>query len=220
MFPHIFYSFSIAAGVTLHVDVLRGENDHHKCVVLYHRPYKADLPSGLSLHSRHWLSPYARRSSVPEGTTCPVQKAFCKIVYSITNVRGPIVGYILSSDTCNVRTASVGGIYHQQNEDMEVQATMSDGSISLTTTLAEGLQENLQVVLVDLQYARVKRAVSCTSVAPLLRVQERETELTVNTSTPGPTSEKPQDSIRTSFGHRRNPPHRSHLRRCTSQPSR
>ncbi|KAI0807422.1 IGPD-domain-containing protein [Fomes fomentarius] len=30
MFPHIFYSFSIAAGVTLHVDVLRGENDHHK----------------------------------------------------------------------------------------------------------------------------------------------------------------------------------------------
>jgi len=30
MIPHIFYSFSIAAGVTLHVDVLRGENDHHK----------------------------------------------------------------------------------------------------------------------------------------------------------------------------------------------
>ena len=33
MFPHIFYSFSIAAGVTLHVDVLRGENDHHKYVL-------------------------------------------------------------------------------------------------------------------------------------------------------------------------------------------
>ncbi|KAH9945981.1 IGPD-domain-containing protein [Epithele typhae] len=30
MFPHIFYSFAIASGVTLHVDVLRGENDHHK----------------------------------------------------------------------------------------------------------------------------------------------------------------------------------------------
>ncbi|KAI0720937.1 IGPD-domain-containing protein [Cerioporus squamosus] len=30
MFSHILYSFSIAAGVTLHVDVLRGENDHHK----------------------------------------------------------------------------------------------------------------------------------------------------------------------------------------------
>ena len=33
MFPHIFYSFSIAAGVTLHVDVLRGENDNHKYVL-------------------------------------------------------------------------------------------------------------------------------------------------------------------------------------------
>lgn len=31
MIPHIFYSFAIAAGVTLHIDVLRGENDHHRC---------------------------------------------------------------------------------------------------------------------------------------------------------------------------------------------
>ena len=30
MIPHIFYSFAIASGVTLHVDVLRGENDHHR----------------------------------------------------------------------------------------------------------------------------------------------------------------------------------------------
>lgn len=30
MLPHIFHSFAVAAGVTLHVDVLRGENDHHK----------------------------------------------------------------------------------------------------------------------------------------------------------------------------------------------
>ncbi|EMD38333.1 hypothetical protein CERSUDRAFT_82580 [Gelatoporia subvermispora B] len=30
MFPHIFYSFAQASGVTLHVDVLRGENDHHR----------------------------------------------------------------------------------------------------------------------------------------------------------------------------------------------
>jgi imidazoleglycerol-phosphate dehydratase len=30
MIPHIFYSFAIASGCTLHVDVLRGENDHHK----------------------------------------------------------------------------------------------------------------------------------------------------------------------------------------------
>ena len=30
MIPHIFYSFAIASGVTLHIDVLRGENDHHR----------------------------------------------------------------------------------------------------------------------------------------------------------------------------------------------
>jgi imidazoleglycerol-phosphate dehydratase len=30
MFPHIFYSFAIASGCTMHIDVLRGENDHHR----------------------------------------------------------------------------------------------------------------------------------------------------------------------------------------------
>jgi len=30
MISHVFHSFAVAAGVTLHVDVLRGENDHHK----------------------------------------------------------------------------------------------------------------------------------------------------------------------------------------------
>jgi len=30
MLPHIFYSFAIASGCTLHVDVLRGQNDHHR----------------------------------------------------------------------------------------------------------------------------------------------------------------------------------------------
>ncbi|KIY64531.1 IGPD-domain-containing protein [Cylindrobasidium torrendii FP15055 ss-10] len=30
MIPHVFYSFAIASGCTLHVDVLRGENDHHR----------------------------------------------------------------------------------------------------------------------------------------------------------------------------------------------
>ncbi|KAF7778839.1 hypothetical protein Agabi119p4_3184 [Agaricus bisporus var. burnettii] len=30
MIPHIFHSFAMAAGVTLHVDVLRGANDHHR----------------------------------------------------------------------------------------------------------------------------------------------------------------------------------------------
>ena len=32
MIPHIFYSFAMASGVTLHIDVLRGENDHHRYV--------------------------------------------------------------------------------------------------------------------------------------------------------------------------------------------
>lgn len=32
MIPHIFHSFAVASGVTLHVDVLRGENDHHRYV--------------------------------------------------------------------------------------------------------------------------------------------------------------------------------------------
>lgn len=30
MIPHCLMSFSHAAGITLHVDVLRGENDHHR----------------------------------------------------------------------------------------------------------------------------------------------------------------------------------------------
>lgn len=33
MIPHVFQSFAQAAGVTLHVDVIRGDNDHHKCVL-------------------------------------------------------------------------------------------------------------------------------------------------------------------------------------------
>ncbi|SGY90696.1 BQ5605_C039g11822 [Microbotryum silenes-dioicae] len=30
MIPHVFQSFAQGAGVTLHVDVIRDENDHHK----------------------------------------------------------------------------------------------------------------------------------------------------------------------------------------------
>jgi len=30
MIPHVFYSFAMGAQLTLHVDVLKGENDHHK----------------------------------------------------------------------------------------------------------------------------------------------------------------------------------------------
>lgn len=30
MIPHVLESFAGAAGITLHVDVLKGKNDHHK----------------------------------------------------------------------------------------------------------------------------------------------------------------------------------------------
>merc|ERR1712137_1494819 len=30
MIPHVFHSFAIAANITLHVDCLKGENDHHR----------------------------------------------------------------------------------------------------------------------------------------------------------------------------------------------
>ena len=33
MIPHVFHSFAMAAGITLHVDCLRGENDHHRYVL-------------------------------------------------------------------------------------------------------------------------------------------------------------------------------------------
>jgi imidazoleglycerol-phosphate dehydratase len=32
MLPHVLHSFAMNAGITMHVDVLRGENDHHKYV--------------------------------------------------------------------------------------------------------------------------------------------------------------------------------------------
>ncbi|KAG5455373.1 MAG: ribosomal protein S5 domain 2-type protein [Olpidium bornovanus] len=31
MIPHVLQSFALAAGITLHVDTLKGENDHHRC---------------------------------------------------------------------------------------------------------------------------------------------------------------------------------------------
>lgn len=30
MIPHVFHSFAMEAGITLHVDCLRGDNDHHR----------------------------------------------------------------------------------------------------------------------------------------------------------------------------------------------
>jgi len=78
MLPHIFYSFAIASGVTLHVDVLRGENDHHRYA---HPP--SDGRNGftpypepsLPLKPSRWLSD--RLSRGQEETTFQAQKACC-----------------------------------------------------------------------------------------------------------------------------------------------
>ena len=61
MLPHVFHSFATAAGVTLHVDVLRGENDHHKWVILsLDVQLNHEFISFLELSRRsrrlHWLS--------------------------------------------------------------------------------------------------------------------------------------------------------------------
>lgn len=54
MIPHIFYSFAMAAGVTLHVDVLRGENDHHRYVFTYELENCLQSIPGQNLHSKRW----------------------------------------------------------------------------------------------------------------------------------------------------------------------
>lgn len=54
MVPHILQSFAQAAGITLHVDVLRGENDHHKYVLRSAALFKNtdERNSGSRLRSR------------------------------------------------------------------------------------------------------------------------------------------------------------------------
>ena len=37
MIPHLLQSFAFAAGVTLHIDHIRGENNHHMCVYVLPR---------------------------------------------------------------------------------------------------------------------------------------------------------------------------------------
>ena len=79
MFPHILYSFSIAAGVTLHVDVLRGENDHHKYVFLTILRHIAGELTSRSVErnprSRRSHSQSVRPSSVRAGMMYRVRRA-------------------------------------------------------------------------------------------------------------------------------------------------
>lgn len=45
MIPHVLLSFAFAAGITLHVDVLKGTNDHHKYV--FNRKREREREKGL-----------------------------------------------------------------------------------------------------------------------------------------------------------------------------
>lgn len=87
MFPHIFYSFAMASGCTLHVDVLRGENDHHRCVRSLNKTLVRFLPradilvmmhlhAALNRHSRLWRWPFVKRSRGREETMCQAQREY------------------------------------------------------------------------------------------------------------------------------------------------
>ena len=91
MIPHVFQSFAQGAGVTLHVDVLRGENDHHKCVApplslaLLHGTLSRErtltdaalvcAPAGPSRRSRRSRSRSGKRSRRTARTRCRAPRA-------------------------------------------------------------------------------------------------------------------------------------------------
>lgn len=80
MIPHIFYSFAIASGATLHVDVLRGENDHHRYASLSQLVVRSvDDIAAPSPPSKLSPSPSAKLSSVLAATTSPAPKASSKL---------------------------------------------------------------------------------------------------------------------------------------------
>ena len=60
---HILASFAMNAGITLHVDVLRGKNDHHRVEAAF---------KALALALRGALSPRAPSAEGPESTKGPV----------------------------------------------------------------------------------------------------------------------------------------------------
>ena len=81
MIPHVFESFAQAAGVTLHVDVIRGVNDHHKCVSgpssLGGGEKWANMlaVTGPSRRSRRWRWRSVKRSSATIRARCRVRRA-------------------------------------------------------------------------------------------------------------------------------------------------
>lgn len=90
MIPHIFYSFAIASGVTLHVDVLRGENDHHRyggivTIWLLYLNWKI-MWSERNRRSRHWHSPFGKLSKGRAETMYLVPRECCKCIHNKVQV--------------------------------------------------------------------------------------------------------------------------------------
>ena len=81
MIPHIFYSFAMASGCTLHIDVLRGQNDHHRYVEHSYQVHIFIIASTeLSLPSKPWHWLFVRPSSEREEMMFPAQKVYYRIV--------------------------------------------------------------------------------------------------------------------------------------------
>lgn len=88
------------------------------------------------------------------------------------------------------------------------------------SSLAQGLQEDVEVILVDLKDASVKRTVSSPGVAPFFGIQEGKTKLTGEVPS-GIRQEHRKDrggSLTFSW-YPQNPMRPSHQRQHTSQPS-
>ncbi len=89
MFPHIFYSFAMASGCTLHVDVLRGQNDHHRYANLFEaRGYSLPFTE-QNLLSRPSPWPFARPLSGQEGMRYPVLRVYYRVRGFAVNSQDP-----------------------------------------------------------------------------------------------------------------------------------
>lgn len=85
MIPHIFYSFAIASGVTLHIDVLRGENDHHRWALIVGLCFVVlNKAPGRNLRSKPLRWPFVRQSREQVATMSQVLRVCSR---DITNVR-------------------------------------------------------------------------------------------------------------------------------------
>jgi Imidazoleglycerol-phosphate dehydratase len=73
MIPHVLKSFAQNAGVTMHVDCLRGENDHHRLSRV-----SRWCANGVERRVRlkHWLLPFGKQRVLPDVMKSPAQREF------------------------------------------------------------------------------------------------------------------------------------------------